>query len=136
REDAKREGIDIRGSVMPLEVIKDENGVATGLRMCECSMKGNVPIPVEGTDFVLECDMIISAIGQMSDLSEGLEKLDSGRSSIAVDGLYKVRNVDKHFAGGDAIRPHLLTTAIGHGRIASETIDHFLHGEMEDKRPK
>ncbi|MGO9392394.1 NAD(P)-binding protein [Rhodoblastus sp.] len=136
REDAKREGIDIRGSVMPLEVIKDENGVATGLRMCECSMKGNVPIPVEGTDFVLECDMIISAIGQMADLSEGLEKLDSGRSSIAVDGLYKVRNVDKHFAGGDAIRPHLLTTAIGHGRIASETIDHFLHGEMEDKRPK
>ena len=136
REDAKREGIEIKGSVMPLEVLKDEQGKAIGLRMCECSMKGNVPIPVEGTEFVLECDMIISAIGQMADLSDGLEKLDSGRSSIAVDGLYKVRNMDKHFAGGDAIRPHLLTTAIGHGRIASETIDHFLHGELEDKRPK
>ena len=34
------------------------------------------------------------------------------------------------------IRPHLLTTAIGHGRIAAETIDHFLGGALEDKRPK
>jgi len=32
REDAKREGIDIKGSVMPLEVILDENGIATGLK--------------------------------------------------------------------------------------------------------
>jgi len=121
---------------MPIEVILDEHGVATGLRMCECTMKGMVPIPVEGTEFTLECDMIISAIGQMADLSEGLEALDSGRSSIAIDGLYKVRNKDKHFAGGDAVRPHLLTTAIGHGRIAAETISHFLSGELEDKRPR
>ncbi len=136
REDAKREGVDIRGGVMPLEVIKNDQGVATGLRMCECTMKGMVPVPVEGTEFVLECDMIISAIGQMADLSEGLESLDSGRSSIAIDGLYKVRGKEKHFAGGDAVRPHLLTTAIGHGRVAAETIDHFLHGSLEDKRPK
>jgi NADPH-dependent glutamate synthase beta subunit-like oxidoreductase len=136
REDAKREGIDIQGSVMPLEVLKDAEGKAIGLRMCQCVMKGNSPQPVEGTEYVLECDMIISAIGQMADLSEGLEKLDGGRGGIAVDSVYKVRNMDKHFAGGDAIRPHLLTTAIGHGRIAAETIDHFLGGALEDKRPK
>jgi glutamate synthase (NADPH) small chain len=136
REDAKREGIDIMGSVMPIEVLKNEAGVATGLRMCECTMKGNAPIPVEGTEFTLECDMIISAIGQMADLAEGLQALDSGRGAIAVDGVYKVRGMDKHFAGGDAIRPHLLTTAIGHGRVAAETIHHFLGGELEDKRPK
>ena len=104
--------------------------------MCQCVMKGMSPQPVEGTEYVLECDMIISAIGQMADLSEGLEKLDGGRGGIAVDGVYKVRNMDKHFAGGDAIRPHLLTTAIGHGRIAAETIHHFLGGALEDKRPK
>ena len=44
--------------------------------------------------------------------------------------------MDKHFAGGDVVRPHLLTTAIGHGRIAAETIDHFLAGSLDDKRPK
>ncbi|MCI4680333.1 NAD(P)-binding protein [Rhodoblastus acidophilus] len=136
REDAKREGVEIKGGVMPLEVIKGMDGSATGLRMCQCTVKGNAPTPVEGTEFVIECDMIISAIGQMADLAEGLEKLDGGRSAIAIDGLYKVKGLGKHFAGGDAVRPHLLTTAIGHGRVAAETIDHFLGGALEDKRPK
>ncbi|WP_298358990.1 NAD(P)-binding protein [Rhodoblastus sp.] len=136
REDARREGVDLRGGVMPLEVIKNDKGVATGLKMCQCTMKGVIPQPIEGTEFTIECDMIISAIGQMADLAEGLETLDNGRSAIAIDSVYKVRGKDKHFAGGDAVRPHLLTTAIGHGRIAAETIDHFLSGELEEKRPK
>jgi glutamate synthase (NADPH/NADH) small chain len=34
------------------------------------------------------------------------------------------------------LRPHLLTTAIGHGRIAAEGIEHFLAGKPLDKRPK
>ncbi|MCC2097813.1 MAG: NAD(P)-binding protein [Hyphomicrobiales bacterium] len=136
REDAMREGVEIRGGVMPVEVIRNDQGLATALRMCECTMKGNVPEPVEGTEFDVECDVIISAIGQMADLSEGLEKLDNGRGAIAIDPVYKVRNTDKHFAGGDVIRPHLLTTAIGHGRVAADCIDDFLNSRLGDKRPK
>jgi glutamate synthase (NADPH/NADH) small chain len=136
REDAKREGIEIKGGVMPLEVIRDAAGRATALRLCQCTMKGMTPVPVDGTEFEIECDMIISAIGQMADLADGLQKLDGGRGGIAIDPVYKVKGLDKHFAGGDAIRPHLLTTAIGHGRIAAETIDHFLDGELEERRPK
>mgnify|MGYP001176897346 FL=1 len=135
REDALREGVDIRDGVMPLEVLH-ENGKVTGLRMCKCTMKGMVPMPIEGTEFVLECDMIVSAIGQMGDLADGLASLDGGRGFIAVDGVYKVKGKDKHFAGGDILRPHLLTTAIGHGRIASQVIDAFLSGDGLDKRPK
>ncbi len=136
REDALREGIDIRGGVMPLEVVKDESGRAKALRLCECTMKGMTPIPDEGTEFEIECDVIISAIGQMADFAGGLEKLDSGRGAIAIDGVYQVKNRPKHFAGGDVVRPHLLTTAIGHGRVAAETISHFLAGSPEDRRPK
>ncbi len=135
REDALREGVDIRDGVMPLEVIV-ENGKVAGLKMCKCTMKGMVPQPIEGTEFTLPCDMIVSAIGQMGDLADGLEALDGGRGFIAVDGVYKVKGKDKHFAGGDILRPHLLTTAIGHGRIASQVIDAFLGGEGLDKRPK
>ena len=136
REDAKREGVDIQGGVMPLEVVKDEKGRARALRMCKCTMKGMVPVPIEGTEYEVECDMVISAIGQMADLADGLEALDGGRSAIAIDAVYKVKKMDKHFAGGDVVRPHLLTTAIGHGRVAAETMDHFLAGAPEDKRPK
>jgi NADPH-dependent glutamate synthase beta subunit-like oxidoreductase len=136
REDAKREGVDIQGGVMPLEVVLGPDGSAIGLKMCQCTMKGMAPQPIEGTEYVIECDMIISAIGQMADLADGLEKLDNGRGAIAIDNVYRVKGTTKHFAGGDAIRPHLLTTAIGHGRVAAETIDHFLGGALEEKRPR
>ncbi|HJX58732.1 MAG TPA: 4Fe-4S dicluster domain-containing protein, partial [Thiobacillus sp.] len=38
--------------------------------------------------------------------------------------------------GGDVLRPHLLTTAIGHASIAVDGIDAFLNGKELDKRPK
>jgi len=135
REDAKREGVDIKGSVMPLEVIVDAGGKATGLKMCECTMKGMTPEPIEGTEFTLEADIIISAIGQFGDMT-GVEDLDNGRGFIDTSPTYQVKGQDKHFAGGDIIRPHLLTTAIGQGRIAAETITDFLDDGQVAKRPK
>jgi glutamate synthase (NADPH) small chain len=136
REDAMREGIDIRGGVMPLEIIKDASGKAIALKMCQCTMQGMTPNPIPGTEFEIPCDMVISAIGQTADLTEGLQKLDNGRSAISVDAVYKVPGTTKHFAGGDVLRPHLLTTAVGHGRIAAESITHFLDGNPQDRRPK
>ena len=135
REDAKREGVDIRGGVMPLEVIKNDKGRAIALKMCECDMNGMTPVPREGTEFEIECDIIISAIGQSGDLG-GIEDLDNGRGFIDVDGGFKVKGRSKHFAGGDIVRPHLLTTAIGQGRIAAATITDFLDDGEIEKRPK
>jgi len=135
REDAKREGVEIRGSVMPLEVVKDETGKAIALKMCECKMKGNAPEPIEGTEFTLECDIIVSAIGQYGDL-EGIEDLDNGRGFIDIENGYHVKGKAKHFAGGDIVRPHLLTTAIGHGRIAAEAITDYLDDGEIEKRPR
>jgi len=135
REDAKREGVEIRGSVMPLEVVKDETGKAIALKMCECKMKGNAPEPIEGTEFTLECDIIVSAIGQYGDL-EGIEDLDNGRGFIDIENGYHVKGKAKHFAGGDIVRPHLLTTAIGHGRVAAEAITDYLDDGEIEKRPR
>ncbi|MCW8916933.1 MAG: NAD(P)-binding protein [Magnetovibrio sp.] len=136
REDATREGVEIKGGVMPVDIVKDENGRATALRMCECTMDGMTPVPVEGTEFDIECDLIVSAIGQMGDLANGLESLDNGKGFIDTNNIYQVKGKDKHFAGGDIIRPHLLTTAIGHGSIAAESMDHMLAGTPDERRPK
>ncbi len=134
-EDAKREGVDIKGGIMPLEVLKDADGRARALKMCKCTMDGMTPIPQAGTEFEIACDLIVSAIGQKGDM-EGLEDLDNGKGFINADKHFKVPGKDKHFVGGDIVRPHLLTTAIGHGWIASESIDTFLKGEEFGKRPK
>jgi Pyruvate/2-oxoacid:ferredoxin oxidoreductase delta subunit len=103
--------------------------------MCECTIKGATPGPTPGTEFEIECDIIVSAIGQMGDF-DGLAEFDNGKGFIDIVPGYKTRKGEKHFAGGDIVRPHLLTTAIGHGRIAAEVMDHFLAGAPVDKRPK
>lgn len=133
--DAKHEGIDIKGSVMPLEVIKDAEGRAIGLKLCECDMDGMRPVPREGTEFTIDCDLVVSAVGQKGDMA-GIEALDNGHGYINADKTYAVPKMPKHFVGGDVVRPHLLTTAIGHARIAAESIDHMLAGHPDTKRPK
>jgi len=140
REDAKREGIDIKGGVMPVKVVKNDKGLAIALRVVDCVVDNKgIPSAVEGAkEYDIECDMVVSAIGQFGDM-EGLEEgLDNGRGFINVDGFYHVKDKPKHFAIGDIVRPHLLTTAIGHASIAAESINDFLDNGKIDmrKRPK
>jgi len=136
REDAISEGVDLRGGIMPLEVLLDADGRARALRMCECDMDGMTPIIRDGTEFEIDCDLVVSAIGQSGNL-EGLAPLDNGKGFIDTDKNYRLVGKENHFAGGDIIRPHLLTTAIGHASIAVEGIDHFLAGEeLAERRPK
>jgi NADPH-dependent glutamate synthase beta subunit-like oxidoreductase len=136
REDAKREGVEIIGGVMPIEVLRDDKGRARALRMAKCTMKGTVPSKIEGTEFEIPCDIVISAIGQMGDLEGELKMIDNGKGFANTDPMFRLKGKPMHFAGGDIVRPHLLTTAIGHGRIAAESIDHFLNGAAPEKRPK
>ncbi|MDE2042982.1 MAG: FAD-dependent oxidoreductase [Alphaproteobacteria bacterium] len=131
REDAIREGVDIQAGVMPLEFIKDAEGRIRKARLTRCEMKGSAPHPIEGTEYEIDVDLVVLAIGQSADLAEGLSALDNGKGSIAVDSTLKVKGTSKHFAGGDAIRPHLLTTAIGNARVAAISIDHFLDGIID-----
>jgi NADPH-dependent glutamate synthase beta subunit-like oxidoreductase len=134
--DALYEGVRIDDGVMPLEVVLNEEGRAIALKMAKCEMVDGRPTPVAGTEYQIECDLIVSAIGQGGDLSEGLEELDNGRGLIDADAFYQVPNRPGHFVAGDIIRPHLLTTAIGQASIASESIDHYMKNEAQKKRPK
>ena len=134
-EDAVKEGVTILDGVMPVEVILADDGKASKLRMAKCEMQDGKPTPIEGTEFEIECDLIVSAIGQGGDL-EGLEDFNNGRGLMDVDKFYALPDKPGHFAAGDIIRPHLLTTAIGQASIAVEGVDYYLRqGEMK-KRPK
>ena len=136
-EDALNEGVDIRYGVMPVAVVLGEDGRATALRMTECTVEADGrPVAVEGGEFEIECDLIVAAIGQSGDL-QGLGELDNGTGLIDADKLYRLPQRPGHFAAGDIIRPHLLTTAIGQASIAADSIDCFLSDAGEPgKRPK
>jgi Pyruvate/2-oxoacid:ferredoxin oxidoreductase delta subunit len=88
-----------------------------------------------GTERDLEADLIVAAIGQGGDL-KGMEAFDNGKGLINADKFYQVPNKPKYFVCGDIVRPHLLTTVIGQGSIAADSIDHFLKGQEFEKRPK
>ncbi|MCP4407204.1 MAG: NAD(P)-binding protein [Gammaproteobacteria bacterium] len=134
--DALKEGVTILNGVAPIEVILGDDGRATALKMAECDVDPNGrPLPREGTEFEIECDLIVSAIGQGGDL-EGLEEMNNGRGLINADKFYAVPDKPGHFVAGDIIRPHLLTTAIGQASIAAESIDHYLSHQKQPKRPK
>ena len=138
-EQAQAEGIAIRGGLAPVSVVKDANGRAIALKVARCEAKfvgGRLEIKnIEGTEEDIPADLIVSAIGQAVDFT-GLSEFDSGKGNVAADRNYQLPGKPGTFAGGDVLRPHLLTTAIGHGAIAAEGIDRFLRGEDQEKRPK
>jgi len=138
-EHAQSEGIAIMGGWMPVAVLKGADGRATGLRVKQCEAKmvgGRLDIkPIEGTEKDLPADLIVSAIGQTVDLT-GLEVFNNGKGGVSTDKNYALTGKPGVFAGGDVIRPHLLTTAIGHGAIAADGIDQFLAGHEPGRRPK
>ncbi|PKO27699.1 MAG: glutamate synthase [Betaproteobacteria bacterium HGW-Betaproteobacteria-9] len=136
-EHALSEGIAIRGGLAPVGVVRGPDGRATALRVIRCEAKiagGKLEIKnIEGTEEDIPADLIVSAIGQAVDFT-GLEEFNNGKGAVPADKNYQVQ--PGVFAGGDIIRPHLLTTAIGHGAIAADGIDRFLQGEALEKRPK
>ncbi len=133
--DATTEGVTILDGVMPLEIIKDDDGRAVAMKICDCTMDGMTPIPVEGTERTLEADLIVAAIGQGGDMT-GLESMANERNFIDADKFYQVPGKPGHFVAGDIIRPHLLTTAIGQASIAADSVDHYLNNQELSKRPK
>jgi NADPH-dependent glutamate synthase beta subunit-like oxidoreductase len=134
-DDALREGVEIRGSVTPVEVVRGEDGRATALRVAEMDYSSGKGEVVEGSEFDIECDLIVSAIGQTGSL-EGMEEFGNERGLMDADKHYQVPNKEGYFVCGDIVRPHLLTTVIGQASVAADSIDHYLKHEQMVKRPK
>jgi len=134
-ESAELEGVKLRGSIAPLEVIKGEDGRARALRVVEVDWIDGKMVPKENGEFDIECDLIVAAVGQTGDL-EDMQQFDNGKGLIDADQYYQVPNKPGYFVAGDIVRPHLLTTAIGQASIAAESIDHYLTQREHQKRPK
>ena len=133
--DAIHEGVTILNGVIPIKVEKDEKNRAIALIIAECVFEDNVPKPIKGTEKRIETDLIVSAIGQSPDI-EGIEELGNEHGFFDVDEFYRHKTKEGHFVAGDIIRPHLLTTAIGQGSIASESIKSYFENKDFKRRPK
>ena len=90
------------------------------------------PIQLAGSEFVVDADMVISAVGQIPDLSF----LDMARLEVASGGTLRVdpqtlaTRVDGIFAGGDAVSgPSTVIEAIAAGKKGAISIERYLRRE-------
>ena len=132
---AEQEGVKIRGSLAPVELVIGEDGRAKALRVVEVDWTDGKMTTKEGSEFDIECDLVVPAVGQSGDLT-GLEDFDNGRGLIDADKYYQVPDRPGYFVCGDIVRPHLLTTAIGQASVAADSIDRYLCKDEYQRRPK
>ncbi len=135
-EAAMEEGIKFNFLTNPVEFIgKDrlEKVKLIKMRLGEPDESGRRrPIPIEGSEFEIEADTVLLAIGEKPDLEFlkdiGIELTSWG--TIKVNEITFQTSIEKVFAGGDAVTgPNTFIDAVGHGKRAAISIDRFLRGE-------
>ena len=143
-EHAQEEGIDFRLLNNPVEILgynnpddprDPKNGFVTGIRcirmeLGEPDASGRRrPVEVPGSEFVLDVDTVIMAIGTspnplIKNTTKGLDVNSHGGIIVNEDGLTSREAV---YAGGDAVTgAATVISAMGAGKLAARSIDEFL----------
>ena len=136
-KDALREGIKIEFLTAPKKLLVEGDKVKglecmrTELREADQSGRKR-PVPVEGSEFVIEANTIVSAVGQQPDYEPVLTGLPSGSQALSIDRETLQANVDGVFAAGDFVTgPSTVVEAMAGGKKAAQAVDRYL--EAKDK---
>ncbi len=135
-ENAEAEGIDFRLLTNPIEILGDEQGRARGMQCVKMklgepdSSGRRRPIPIPGSEFELEVDVVVMAIGQganplVASTTEGLETNRWGY--IMADEETGKTSKRAVWAGGDIVTgAATVILAMGAGRKAARSIQEYL----------
>lgn len=135
--DAEKEGIIIDYLAAPTKILGKDGRVigmeCVKMKLGEPDSSGRRrPVPIEGSEFVIDADLIISAISQKPDIDcfrnsdVSINKWDA----FDIDEQTMMTNKQGIFAGGDAVTgPKTVIDAIAAGHRAAHSIDRFLQGQ-------
>lgn len=121
-------GVDGLFNASPLEILG--NGKVEGVKFIRTAVTDGKLHPIEGSEFVVDCDMVIKATGQAKQgtfysLIEGLD-VDE-RTRVLVSDTFQTTN-PRYFAGGDAINGGAEVVNAAHdGKKAAQGIHKFLN---------
>lgn len=134
-EHAKEEGIIFRTLTNPVEITGDEHKFVTGMKCVEMELGEpdasgrRSPVVKENSEFVLETDVIVMAIGTspnplIRNTTKGLETNRHGCFVCTEDGLTSREGV---YAGGDAVTgAATVILAMGAGKKAAHAMDEYM----------
>jgi NADH-quinone oxidoreductase subunit F len=144
-EEAINEGIEIEFLVAPIKVLSD-NGQLKGIECIRMKL-GDVdrsgrrrPVPIEGSEFTMEIDTLMPAVGQQPDLSvltntSRLNVTKYNTIEVSPESFYS--GIDGVFAGGDVVSgPNTVTAAMGHGKIAAQMIHKYIQEQPVEREYK
>ena len=132
---AKEEGVEFRMLTNPTQVIGDDKGWVTGLSCVEMELGEpdesgrRSPVVKEGSDFTIECDVVIMALGTSPNplLKSTTKGLETNRRGCIVADDNGVTTREGVFAGGDAVTgAATVILAMGAGRKAAKAIDEYI----------
>jgi heterodisulfide reductase subunit A len=131
-KDALREGVKIEFLTAPKKMlvsgdkVKGLECIKTELRDADQSGRKR-PVPVDGSEFVIEASTIISAVGQQPDYEPVHSGLASGSKALSVDRETLQAKVDGVFAAGDFVTgPSTVVEAMASGKKTAQAVDRYL----------
>ena len=138
---AEHEGIKFQFLVAPVEVVGDK-GRMTGLKCLKMELGEpdasgrRRPVPIEGSDFVIEAENLIAAIGQRPDVTfipENSEIEITRWNTFAVDKQTYQTNVPGIFSAGDVeTGPDIAIRACANGRKAALGIVGYIEAKRRE----
>ncbi len=140
-EHAMQEGIIFKLLNNPIEILGDENGFVKGMTCVEMELGEpdesgrRRPAPREGSEFTMELDCVIMAIGTspnplIKSTTQGLETKKWG--GIVADDSTGLTSREGVYAGGDAVTgAATVILAMGAGKASASAIDEYIKSKGE-----
>lgn len=135
---AEHEGVILQYLAAPVEIL-GENGKVTGMRCIKMELGEpdasgrRRPVPVEGSEYVIDANTIVPAISQGADLKFFPENLGikiSRWNTLDVDEWTGETNIPGVFAGGDVVSgPDIAIRAVAGGKRAARGIHQYLRSK-------
>ena len=134
-EAAEEEGVILETLVAPIELVRGKNGrlllTCQRMELGQPDASGRArPVPIPDSEFTLEADTVIAAIGQSVESgSMQASDLSLTRWGIEANLATLATNIEGVFAGGDAVTgADLAIRAVAAGKLAAVSIDQYLNG--------
>lgn len=140
-EIARSEGVEIIGNTLQKKILYNKTGNVYGIecvktQMGEPDASGRrVPVEIEGSEFVLNCDTVILSTGSKprDRLARNCMHLKlNPNGTIAVDPQTLQTSMAGVFACGDVVTgPLTIVGAMVQAKQAAESMDKYLRGELQ-----
>lgn len=128
---AEEEGVEFLLLANPVEIIGDEQGNVKAVKCIEMQLGESdasgrrSPIPVEGSEFTVDCDEVIVALGTTPNpiIKRSMPSLETTKKGTIVADENGLTNIPRLYAGGDAMTgAATVILAMGAGKRSAQAI--------------